>query len=251
MFSKINYKKNKHKQSTLRFVLGLIFFLFILVIIIFSTAYLKKIITSDGALPVRAIKIDGALEQISKIDIVKIVKPYLEGKNIATLDLVPLHNALLEHPWVARVLVSKKMPDTIVIEVLEHIPVAYWNDNGLYDAKTASVFYPDLRYFAPNLIRLKASYEEFAPEVYENTIKFMRILNSGNYSIAEVSLDNVRCYRVLLANGTTLILGRELDKIEARLKRFIKAFPQTSLRLSDIDYIDLRYDVGFAVKAKE
>ena len=32
-----------------------------------------------------------------------------------------------------------------------------------------------------------------------------------------------------------------------RLKRFLLAFPQTKLKLSEISYVDLRYVNGFAV----
>lgn len=35
---------------------------------------------------------------------------------------------------------KEKMPDTIVLSVIEHVPAAYWNDNGIYDARTKSIF---------------------------------------------------------------------------------------------------------------
>ena len=36
-----------------------------------------------------------------------------------------------------------------------------------------------------------------------------------------------------------------------RLKRFLLAFPQTQLKLSEISYVDLRYDNGFAVGERD
>ena len=46
---------------------------------------------------------------------------------------------------------------------------------------------------------------------------------------------------------TRLILGRGRNASVVRLKRFLKAFPHTGLDLDDVAYVDLRYDVGFAV----
>ena len=68
--------------------------------------------------------------------------------------------------------------------------------------------------------------------------------------MVELYLDNVRCYNMTLENGTRLILGRGQKDALVRLERFLKAFPQSGLNIDDVDYVDLRYDVGFAIGKK-
>jgi cell division protein FtsQ len=55
---------------------------------------------------------------------------------------------------------------------------------------------------------------------------------------------------VKLASGLTLELGRE--HVEARLARFIGAYERTLAKLGRrLDYVDLRYANGFAVRIPE
>ena len=75
-------------------------------------------------------------------------------------------------------------------------------------------------------------------------------MTDSPYQMIELYLDNVRCYTITLDNGTKLILGRgQKDGIE-RLKRFIRSFKHSGLDINDVEYVDLRYDVGFAVGKK-
>ena len=55
---------------------------------------------------------------------------------------------------------------------------------------------------------------------------------------------------ITLENGVRLIIGRDKDQGIKRLDRFIRAFPKADVDINDVDYIDLRYDVGFAIGRK-
>ena len=58
---------------------------------------------------------------------------------------------------------------------------------------------------------------------------------------------------MILSNGTELVLGRNNDNdiILRRLRRFVDVYRQTQMNLDEINYVDLRYDVGFAVNYKK
>ena len=144
------------------------------------------------------------------------------------------------------------MPDTLVISLIEHVPAAYWNDNGLYDAAAQQVFYPDLARFNEPLVRLSAPHDELAPEVYAQAVIFTRALARYGLQMRAVMLDNIRCLRITLVNGTVLILGRDNEHAlaAARLQRFLQAMDSAGLDLSALAYVDLRYDSGFAVRAR-
>ncbi|NLK85048.1 MAG: FtsQ-type POTRA domain-containing protein [Aeromonadales bacterium] len=241
--------KGKHSRA---YVIGGIIFLLILTfIVVKGDMFINYTMSRKDALPVRAVKIDGAFKQLTKKRIADITGRLCAGQNIATLDLNVLKQALLQEPWVAQVAIKKKMPDTLLLSVIEHVPAAYWNDNGLYDAKTKSIFYPDLTMFNQPLVKLGAFRDNLCTEVYDSAVLFIRAMNNSPYQMIALYLDNVRCYTITLDNGTLLILGRGQQKALTRLNRFIQSFGHLGLSLNDVAYVDLRYDVGFAVGKKQ
>jgi cell division protein FtsQ len=66
----------------------------------------------------------------------------------------------------------------------------------------------------------------------------------------QVSVSSRRAWQIRLDGGTVLELGRE--QVEARLARFVAAYERTVGRLGRrIEYVDLRYPGGFAVRIPE
>ena len=113
------------------------------------------------------------------------------------MDTSELREALLAEPWIARAAVHRKMPDTLVVSLVEHVPAAYWNNDGLYDAQNQEIFKPDLRSFSEPLVRLGAYRDNLAPEVYESAVTFIRILEPSRYHMVALYLDQVRCYTII------------------------------------------------------
>ncbi len=239
------------RHSRGRYIAGIIFVVILCVLVVKGDLLLKHILSQSSALPVKAVQIDGVFKQLTKKKIADITGRVCAGQNIATLDVSILKQELFKEPWVAQVAVKKKMPDTLILSVIEHVPAAYWNDNGIYDAKTRSIFYPDMSSFAQPLVKLGAFRDNLCSDVYDSAVSFIRVLNDSPYQMVELYLDNVHCYTITLDNGTRLILGRGQKTGIARLKRFMRAFGQSGLNIDDVDYVDLRYDVGFAVGKKE
>lgn len=99
------------------------------------------------------------------------------------------------------------------------------------------------------LVTLSAQHDTLAAGLYAHAAKFIEMTKGTQYMIREVHLDATRGYRILLEGDVWLILGRAAteDMPFIRLKRFLLAFPQTKLKLSEISYVDLRYVNGFAV----
>ena len=231
------------RQTRGYFIAGALFLLVLLIAIVKSDYIIQNTLSKT--------KIDGVFRQITRKGIADVTGRVCAGQNIATLDTNVLKTELMKNPWVAQVAVKKKMPDTIVLSVIEHVPAAYWNDNGIYDARTKSIFYPDLSQFSQPLVKLGAFRDNLCNEVYDSAVLFIRAMNDSPYQMVALYLDKVRCYTITLDNGTRLILGRGQDKALNRLKRFIRSFSHTGLSIDDVDYVDLRYDVGFAVGKRD
>ena len=232
------------------FIAGIIFVMVLLFLVIKGDLLIKSFLSTSKALPVKAVQIDGVFVHLTKKKLADITGRICAGQNIATLDVNVLRQEILKEPWVAQVAVKKKMPDTLILSVVEHVPAAYWNENGIYDARTRSVFYPDLKNFDASLVRLGAFRDNLCADVYENAVTFVKIMSDSPYQMVELYLDNVHCYTITLDNGTKLILGRGSGECVQRLKRFLRSFARSGLDIDDVEYVDLRYDVGFAVGKK-
>lgn len=239
------------RQSRGRFVAGAVFAVVLGIAVYEGDKLLGAAMSENEELPVRAVQIDGVLTHLSKKQIADLAGQMAAGLNIATLDTSILRDELMKEPWIAQAVVRKKMPDTLVISVVEHVPAAFWNDNGLYDAKTRSVFYPDLKTVNLPLVRLGAFRDNLAPEVYDSAVLFIREMNNSKLQMVELFLDKVRCYTMTLSNGTRLILGRGEKQCVQRLRRFLESFAATGLKIDEVSYVDLRYDVGFAVGKRQ
>ena len=313
----------KHRAGA-RFIVGTVFVLLVAYGLWHFNSELSSFLESGKSLPVRALRIDGVLTHVTKRQVADLVGHAAGGRNITSVDTSELREALLAEPWIARAAVHRKMPDTLVVSLVEHVPAAYWNNDGLYDAQNQEIFKPDLRSFSEPLVRLGAyrdnlapevyesavtfirilepraavhrkmpdtlvvslvehvpaaywnndglydaqnqeifkpdlrSFSEplvrlgayrdnLAPEVYESAVTFIRILEPSRYHMVALYLDQVRCYTITLSGGTKLILGRGREKSAQRLERLLKSLPLTDINLADVSYVDLRYDVGFAV----
>lgn len=240
------------KRSRGKFLFSLFFFLAFVFCWgwVYNSVY--EFTTAPHTFPVSRVVINGKFKYITKAEIADVVGKLAGGKNLIALDLAPVHNALVQMPWVASASVVKKIPDTLEVNLVEHFPSALWKSTGVYDAQTNSVFYPDMQKLNLPLVTLSAPHDSLAGDLYEHASSFIELTRNTPYHIEEVQLDVSRGYRVRIDGGVWLILGRESspELPLIRLKRFILAFPETKLSLSEVDYIDLRYDNGFAVGEK-
>ncbi len=235
------------RQSRGRFVLGLVFLLAVVFALCNGISFVSAFLESGRSFPVQAVRIDGVLTHVTKRQIADVVGKIAGDQNITSVNTDEIRDRLLKYPWLARVAVHRKMPDTLVVSVVEHVPAAYWNSDGLYDATSKEIFKPDLGNFGESLVRLGAYRDNLAPEVYESAVAFIRLLQGTRYHLVALYLDQVRCYTLTLSDGTKIILGKGRDKCIERLKRLLRALPQVDFKLEDVSYVDLRYDVGFAV----
>lgn len=243
---------HRTRRSRGRLLLSAVFALAALGVSCRTASCLHAQITAPGAFPVRALKIDGTLTHVTRREIADVVGVMAGGRNLTTLDVARVHNALLNMPWIAQVSIARRMPDTLIVEVSEHVPAAFWNDRGLFDARTGTVFYPGLEDFDGRLVRLRGSQDDLAPEIYDYAVRFRAILSQARMQMVQVELDAIRAFRIVLDSGVVLVLGRDDDQhtVLTRLQRFVDAYIKVRLNFDNIAYIDLRYDAGFAVGSR-
>ena len=64
-----------------------------------------------------------------------------------------------------------------------------------------------------------------------------------------VVLTQRHAWQLKLGNGMHIMLGRDADLAEERLRRFVDAYP--SVRKKQHEYVDLRYPNGFALRVPD
>jgi cell division protein FtsQ len=229
-----------HKPDTLNRISDLLITLAIL-LVIFGVGH---IVVHLPAFALREVRVDGRLAHVTGKQLESIVKHELKG-NFFTLELAATRSAFEKLPWVRQVQVRRQWPDRLDITLEEHVPLARWGADALvnsygevfqaaYDGKLPMFEGPD----------------GAAKEVAIQYAYFHRSLAAIGRVPLRVQVSPRRAWQIQLDDGLRLELGRE--QVEARLARFVAAYERTLGQLGRrVDYVDLRYANGFAVRIPE
>lgn len=175
-----------------------------------------------------------------------------------TVDLEGVRSSLEKLPWVREARVERRWPDTLVVSLTEHVPLARWNDNALIN-EAGEVFVAAVSTQLPRL----SGPEGGSAEVVAAYRRHQAALAPLGMTVDELRLSPRRAWRLRLDNGMTLALGRE--QTDARLARFVSMYPrlfgaqpapevvagmQGATPADPIPpvTVDLRYPDGFAVR---
>jgi cell division protein FtsQ len=186
-----------------------------------------------------------------------------------TVDLARIQTSLEQLPWVAQARVERRWPDTLAVQLVEHQPLARWNDGALVSPE-GRVFVAAVDRKLPRFVGPDAR----AAEVVAAYARFGKTLAPLSQPVQALALSPRGAWEIRLANGTQIKLGR--TDTEARLARFVALYPRlfpapsapspaqsataghaaTELAAASQDasaslaprVVDLRYPDGFAVR---
>ena len=180
------------------------------------------------------------------------------GGNFFSVRLDHARKAFEELPWVRSASVRRVWPNGLSITLEEQQPIGIWNTK---DGPKLLNSYGEL--FTVNLAEaeLDKGLVEFsgptngnkeAVELYQQLGNWFKPLDT---KVVSLSLSSRYSWTTRLDNGMVFELGRDLDQkdrsqIKNRLDRFFKVWPEVKEKLPNkVDYIDLRYANGFAVRS--
>lgn len=154
-------------------------------------------------------------------------------------------------PWVRKASVRRVFPDGLMVEIEEHRPLALWGDGRLVNT------FGEL--FSANL----GEAEEAGPlphfsgppgtevQVARRFAELRQAVAPLGSEPVALALSDRHAWTLKLADGTTLLLGREQGMpIDKRLARWVETYPQVMAELNRrAEVIDLRYPNGFAIRS--
>jgi len=196
--------------------------------------------------PIRWLDVEGELHRTSASQIrAAAATPAASGFFAA--DLRRARQDIEALPWIARAEVSRHWPDALHIVVVEHRPVARWNESSLFSDR-GDVFEVGGIGGMQGLAHLSGP-EGRRQEVLDNWLKMRRELAAIGLDIDRMTLDERGAWTLGLGNGIELMLGRE--QVEERLARFVAVHDQLNGGERRAARVDMRYTNGLAVRWAE
>jgi len=192
------------------------------------------------------IVIDSSLARASSAHLERVIREELKG-TFFTLNLAGARTSLQRVPWVKSVALRRQWPDRLEITIVEHQPLARWNEAALVDTE-GEVFSADFVGELPQFI----GPEGRAGEIAQRFREFGAALQPRSLAIAELRLSPRGGWQLRTAGGAALAIDLGRNAPIERLSRFVLYHARTvgafSRAGTRIDYVDLRYRNGFAVR---
>ena len=219
---------------------------FLVGLALFAFAFVALRLALRSALfPVRTVELVTPLGHAPREAIERIVRREIDG-NFFALRIGELRGALEQVPWVRRVEVRRVWPDRLEVKLEEHVPLARWAAGGAVNTHGER-----FDGTAPADLPLFVGPEGAEAEIAARYPRFARLVQPLGAPLERIVLTPRYAWQLRLANGLSLMLGRDGDLAESRLQRFVDVYDATLGRLPGRhEYVDLRYTNGFAVRVK-
>lgn len=193
--------------------------------------------------PIKSVVVEGDFNFITKQRATELIGNEIDG-DFLQLDLMQLKNALLGDPWVEKVTLNRRWPDTLVVKISEQKPIARWGD-GFLNQRGEIVLVDDASKLS-GLPWLQGS-ETDAPEILQQYQDLSQLLRSRGLDVIALKCDNKKSWRLTIKNHIEIALGR--DQVMEKMRRFVTVYDtQLSNVWLDVKSIDLRYTNGVAVR---
>ncbi len=193
--------------------------------------------------PIKSVVVEGEFQLISKERATELIGDEIDS-DFLQQDLMELKQALLSDPWVEKVMLNRRWPDTLVVKIIEQKPIARWGD-GFLNQRGEIVRVDDAGPLS-GLPWLQGS-ESDAIEILQQYQDLSQILRSRGLDVLALKCDNKKSWRLTVKNHVEIAIGR--DQVMEKIRRFVTVYDaHLSNVWSDVKAIDVRYTNGVAVR---
>ncbi len=200
-------------------------------------------------MPIRYVRIEGDFQYLDKNQLKQHLLPLVKTGLFAA-DINSIQQTAKNMAWIDDAKVKRVWPDTIDIKLSEQQAAAKWGNDGLLNNR-GELFKPEnieALTFLPQLVG-PAGLEKRLFNIMQG---LQLVLQDQSLELREFTVNNRRSWKLLLANGMELQLGR-IDPLQ-KFQRLMKSLPilanSQQNGLETISKVDLRYPNGFAVTWK-
>jgi cell division protein FtsQ len=202
-------------------------------------------------MPVRDVVFKGALTRVSPDELSRVARAIGQARvSMLSADLSEVKAVIKQVDWVREADIHRRFPSSLEVMLEEQQPVAKWRDiasdeSGWVNTR-GEVF--RTRGTDESLAQLPklAGPDGSSKEVLERFQSVTAMLKPVERAPRALTLTLRRAWQMELDNGSVLQVGR--NDTDARLVRFVAAYPQVAALQADNARIDLRYQTGLAVK---
>lgn len=226
---------------------GVTFLALVLLLTSGGSWWLYQQLMDANQMPLRRLLVQGELQQVAATEVQQALRAQPLG-SFFSADVDELRRRVEALAWVDRASVRKEWPDLVRVYVVEQQPIAYWNDNRLLNER-GELFSADITGLQVSLPYLYGP-PDAATETLSTYQRLSSLLELNGFVVRALRLSERFAAELVLANGTEIRLGREARL--QRIQRFIDLYPAIEKQQQGaIDYVDLRYDTGVAVRWRE
>lgn len=230
----LNSQGSIKKATTFVYALTFITFIFLC----------YQLMTSSN-FPINEIGIKGEYENVNKSQVDLIKNKYIK-KNFFAVNLEETRGAFKKLPWIRDVSIRRDWNKFgLLVEIESHKPIARWSNRGLVNSY-GEIFHAAYEDNLP----LFVGPDEFVEEMSVKYYQINKILEKELMQIGTISLSNRLSWEIYTNNNMRFFLGKEngnniVKKLNALIENYQFILSESKSR---IEYVDLRYKDGFAVK---
>ena len=192
-------------------------------------------------LPIKAISIKGQYQHIEQDQVDLIASDYIVG-NFFSVDLSRTRNAFKRLTWVREASIRRNWPDTLEVTIEEHKAIARWGKIGLVN-NYGEIFNAATQEELPIFF----GQDQHVKEITDKYMEMNKILGKELMQVGTINLSERLSWEITTNNQMRVILGKH--KIINKLNLFTDNYQTILAELKNrIEYVDLRYKDGFAVK---
>jgi cell division protein FtsQ len=193
--------------------------------------------------PINSVRVDGAFERVSAVQIEAAVMPYIRDGEL-TAGLTDLRRIIVDLPWVQDASVRRSWPSTLDVKITEERAAARWGDDGLLNVY-GELFVTQAKHIPAELPRLEGP-KGTELQVARRYFALNTQLEQRGLNVMVLQIDERGSLTLELSNGMEVRFGSMA--LEERAARFFLALDKVLTPVADkINYIDMRYTNGFAV----
>lgn len=223
--------------------------IFIFAAIVVTLVFAVNQIKFSRLFPIKTVRIYGA-NKVDHLEVQELLLPMVKS-GYFNINIEYIRDRLLQIPWVSHLHVRRIWPDQVEVMIVEKHAAALWHEDGNSHSllsQAGELFLPKHDTYPTHLPRFNGpAGKQVVMLRFFNDIN--RLLNPLHTKVSYLELTPYLVWKISLDNGMTLQVGHK--DILTRLDQFVKVYPKiVGNKVSDVDYVDLRYPNGLAIKWK-